>query len=112
MPDCLFCSIVEGEIPADIVYENEHVLAFKDINPQAPYHALVIPRQHVATVADLETDGMMDELTRAANILARQEGIVEDGYRLVVNCNENGGQAVYHLHMHILGGRAMKWPPG
>jgi histidine triad (HIT) family protein len=103
---------VEGEIPADIVYENEHVLAFKDINPQAPYHALVIPRQHVATVADLETDGMMDELTRAANILARQEGIVEDGYRLVVNCNENGGQAVYHLHMHILGGRAMKWPPG
>ena len=112
MPDCLFCSIVEGEIPADIVYENEHVLAFKDINPQAPYHALVIPRQHVATVADLETDGMMDELTRAANILARQEGIVEDGYRLVVNCNDNGGQAVYHLHMHILGGRAMKWPPG
>ena len=112
MNDCLFCKIIEKIIPADIVAENENVLAFKDINPQAPYHALVIPRQHVATVADLETDGMMDELTRAANILARQEGIVEDGYRLVVNCNENGGQAVYHLHMHILGGRAMKWPPG
>lgn len=112
MPDCLFCSIVEGEVPADVVFENDHVIAFKDINPQAPYHALVIPRQHVATVAELETDGMMDELTRAANFLARQEGIVEDGYRLVVNCNENGGQAVYHLHMHILGGRAMRWPPG
>jgi len=112
MSDCLFCKIIEGEIPAEIVYSDEFVLAFKDVNPQAPYHALVIPRQHVSTVAELDSNGTMDRLTAAANKLARDEDMVEDGFRLVVNCNEFGGQAVYHLHMHLLGGRRLTWPPG
>ena len=114
MSDCLFCRIVDGEISTDIIYSDDHVMAFKDINPQAPIHALVIPRRHISTVAELDQDtaGIMDHLTRAANQIAQDEGILGNGYRLVINCNDDGGQAVYHIHMHVMGGRAMKWPPG
>ena len=114
MSDCLFCKIREGEIPADIVYEDEHVLAFNDVSPQAPVHILIIPRQHISTVNDM-TDGdvsIMGQLFSAARIIAAQQGVSEDGYRMVVNCNEGAGQSVFHIHMHLLAGRGMRWPPG
>jgi len=114
MSDCIFCKIVAGEIKADVVYENEHVLAFRDINPVMPQHLLIIPKQHIATVNDLtpqhsETVGQM-YLASAA--LAKELGFAEKGYRTVINCNRDGGQLVFHLHLHLLGGRAMGWPPG
>jgi len=112
--DCPFCAIVAGDIPADIVYDNEHVLAFRDLHPQAPTHVLIIPRKHIATINDAAEDDLeaMGRLSLAAAHVAREAGIAEDGYRTVVNCNANGGQSVYHLHMHLLGGRPMQWPPG
>ena len=114
-PDCLFCKIVDGEIPADIVYETDQLLAFRDINPRAPTHILIIPRRHVATINDIEAESAQDEVgslfTAAANI-ARVEGIADDGYRVVMNCNEAAGQTVFHLHLHLLGGRTLAWPPG
>lgn len=114
MSDCLFCKIAGGEIPASFVYEDEQVVAFEDIDPKAPVHVLIIPRQHVTTVADLgaDPDGVMSSLTKAANQVAADRGILTDGYRLTVNCGVDGGQSVYHLHMHLLGGRGMSWPPG
>ncbi|HEB81400.1 MAG TPA: histidine triad nucleotide-binding protein [Gammaproteobacteria bacterium] len=114
MSDCLFCKIRDGEIPAEIVYENDTVLAFRDVNPHAPTHILIIPRKHIATVNDIDVeDGpVMGELFIAAKAIAAQEGLSEDGYRMVVNCNEGAGQTVFHIHMHLLGGRAMRWPPG
>jgi histidine triad (HIT) family protein len=112
MTDCLFCNIVAGAIKPDIVFDNEHILAFRDINPQAPVHILVIPKRHVATLNDLDDDQLGGRLLRVAIELAKQEGLAEDGYRTVFNCNNNGGQAVYHLHLHLLGGRQMTWPPG
>ena len=112
--DCLFCKIASGEISADIIYTNDDVLAFRDINPQAPTHALIIPRKHIATInaltdSDQETGGAM---LLAARDIAMQEGIADDGYRLALNCNSAGGQTVYHIHMHLLGGRQLDWPPG
>ncbi|GAA3894641.1 histidine triad nucleotide-binding protein [Halomonas cibimaris] len=112
--ECLFCKMIEREVPADIVYEDEHVLAFNDINPQAPTHVLIIPKKHIATLndineSDLETVG---RLQYAAAKLARQNDFAEDGYRVVMNCNEMGGQTVYHIHMHLLGGREFTWPAG
>ncbi|ROR32012.1 histidine triad nucleotide-binding protein [Inmirania thermothiophila] len=112
--ECLFCKMVAGEIRPDVVYDDEHVLAFRDINPQAPVHVLVVPRRHVATLNDLEEAdaALAGRLFLAARRVAEQEGVAEDGYRTVVNCNKAGGQLVFHLHMHVLGGRQMGWPPG
>jgi histidine triad (HIT) family protein len=115
MPDeCLFCRIVRREIPADIVHETDELLAFRDINPQAPVHVLVIPRRHVPTLNDVRTAdaGLVGKLMLAAAELARREGIAEAGYRVVMNCNAGAGQSVFHVHLHLLGGRGMRWPPG
>lgn len=112
MTDCLFCKMVAGDIKPDIVYENDRLLAFRDINPQAPVHVLVIPKVHIATLNDLDNVELAGELLGAVKAIALQEGLAQNGYRTVINCNANGGQDVYHLHMHILGGRQMKWPPG
>jgi histidine triad (HIT) family protein len=111
--DCLFCRIVEGEIPADVVAEDESWLAFRDIQPQAPIHVLVIPKDHLESASDLEHDrAMAGELLRACAVIARAEGLDEDGYRVVTNVGERAGQSVMHLHFHVLGGRHMRWPPG
>ena len=114
MSDDLFLKIIEREIPADIVYETDEVLAFRDINPQAPTHILVIPKEQIRTTNELgaEHSELIGKLVLAATELANREGIAEDGYRLVMNCNRGGGQAVYHIHLHLLGGRQMGWPPG
>ena len=114
MTDCLFCKIRDGEIPADIVFENDDVLAFRDLNAQAPTHVLIIPRVHISTVNDMtENDEMiMGKLFSAVKTIAAQEGVSSDGYRMVVNCNQQAGQTVFHIHMHLLAGRNMKWPPG
>ena len=112
--DCLFCKIVAGEIPAELVYESETAVAFRDINPQAPTHVLVIPRKHISTINDLVPDdeALVGSLYSAAREIASAEGIADDGYRAVMNCNEGAGQSVFHIHLHILGGRSMNWPPG
>jgi histidine triad (HIT) family protein len=114
MTDCLFCKFVNGEIEPDKVYEDEHVFAFRDINPQAPTHILVIPKKHIATLNDLQADdeALVGKLYLAAQKIAQDEGIAEDGYRTVMNCNEMAGQTVFHIHLHLLGGRRMAWPPG
>jgi histidine triad (HIT) family protein len=114
MTDCLFCKMVNGEIPPDIVYEDDEVLAFNDINPQAPTHVLIIPKKHIATLneASDEDTQVLGRLNIVAAQLAKKLGFAEDGYRVVMNCNADGGQAVYHIHLHLLGGRSMAWPPG
>ena len=114
MADCLFCRIVAGEIPAALVHQDDHLVAFKDINPQAPLHVLIIPRRHVASLNDLgqEDDGLVGEMVRRAAAIAREHGHAERGYRTVFNCNADAGQSVFHIHLHVLGGRAMRWPPG
>ncbi len=114
MTDCLFCKMVAGEIRPDVVYEDDAVLAFRDINPQAPTHVLVVPRTHIATINDLEPSHaeLVGRLYLAAREVARREGLAERGYRTVMNCNAEAGQTVFHLHLHVLGGRPMKWPPG
>lgn len=112
--DCLFCKIARHEIPASIVYEDDRVLAFNDINPQAPTHVLVIPKRHVGTLNDLEAgdDQMVGELIRRAKAIATERGIADDGYRVVFNTNRAAGQTVFHIHLHLLGGRSLSWPPG
>lgn len=108
--NCLFCKLVNGEIPSDVIYEDDTVLAFRDISPQAPVHALIIPKRHIETVNDL-TDadaGLIGELVLRARALAAEQGIAEPGYRLILNCNPDGGQTVYHLHLHLLGGRPLR----
>lgn len=112
--DCLFCKIAKGEIPAEVVYEDDEALAFEDINPQAPSHLLIIPRRHIATLNDLEEDDrvLVGHLSLVAARLARERGFAEDGYRVVMNCNDQGGQTVYHIHMHLMGGRRFTWPAG
>ncbi|MCX7099493.1 MAG: histidine triad nucleotide-binding protein [Methylococcales bacterium] len=112
MTPCLFCKMVAGEIKPDVVYEDDDVLAFRDIHPQAPVHILIIPKAHIATLNDLDDTTLAGKLLQTAAKLAAQEGLSEDGYRTVVNCNKKGGQEVYHLHLHLLGGRQMVWPPG
>ena len=114
MPDCLFCRVAAGEIPASIVYEDARLIAFKDINPQAPTHILVIPRQHIASLNDLgpEDDALVGEMTRRAAAIAKEEGLAERGYRLLLNCNADAGQTVFHIHLHLVGGRRLGWPPG
>lgn len=114
MPDDLFLKIINREIPADIVYETEDILAFRDINPQAPIHFLIIPKEHIRTINDVQESHaeLIGKLFLAAAELAMREGVADDGYRVVMNCNRAGGQAVYHIHLHLLGGRQMGWPPG
>lgn len=110
----IFGKILRGEIPAEIVWEDEHCIAFRDINAAAPTHVLVIPRRYVATLNDFASADkeLMGHLMWVATQVAESEGVAEDGYRLVVNCNASGGQSVYHVHMHVLGGRPLSWPPG
>jgi histidine triad (HIT) family protein len=112
--DCLFCRIVAGEIPSDKVYDDAQVYAFRDINPGAPTHVLIVPKRHMRDVAAPEAaDGaLLLALLRAANAIAQQEGVAESGYRLVWNVGPDAGQSVWHLHLHLLGGRPMAWPPG
>jgi len=112
--DCLFCKFVSGELDADVVFETDKVLAFRDINPQAPTHILIIPRKHIATINDLtESDAEeIGNLYLVAKELSIEEGFSEEGYRAVMNCNAAAGQTVFHLHLHLLGGRIFNWPPG
>lgn len=111
---CLFCRILKGEIPAAPVYEDEEVFAFRDVNPQAPTHILIIPRRHIATVNDLAADdaALIGRLFLAAKQIAAQLGFAETGYRLVMNTNREAGQSVFHIHLHLLAGRTLHWPPG
>ena len=113
-PQCLFCRIVAGEIPADIVRSDEDLVAFRDLHPQAPTHLLLIPRKHIASVSDLSPEDAetMGKLFLAAKDLAQEEGIEDGGYRMVVNAGPDAGQTVFHIHLHLLGGRGMGWPPG
>ncbi len=114
MADCLFCKIISKEIKSDILFEDDDVLAFKDINPQAPTHILIVPQKHISTINDLqqEDEALTGKIILTAQSLVKQENIDEKGYRLVLNCNSDGGQEVYHIHLHLLGGRQMQWPPG
>ncbi len=114
MTDCLFCKMAKGEIKPDLVMETDELLAFRDINPRAPTHILVVPRKHISTLNDLTPAdaGIIDKMVLAAGEIAKLEGIAASGYRLVMNCNQGGGQTVFHIHLHLLGGRAMTWPPG
>ena len=115
MSETIFSKIIRKEIPADIVYESDSVLAFRDINPQAPVHVLIIPKIEIPSAREIigsEHGALLGEMIDAANKIAKDEGISEDGFRLVFNAGDNGGQDVYHLHLHLLGGRKMKWPPG
>ena len=111
---CLFCKLAKGEINSDIVYEDDEVIAFRDIHPQAPHHILVIPRRHIATVNDTDPEDttLIGKLILTAQRVAKDLGVAEDGYRLVMNCNGHGGQTVFHIHLHLLAGRSLHWPPG
>jgi histidine triad (HIT) family protein len=114
MPDCLFCRIVNRDVPASIVYEDDHIVAIEDINPQAPTHVLILPKRHIASLEELKAgdDQLVGELVRRAAAIARDRGVAAGGYRTVFNTNRDGGQTIFHVHLHLLGGRAMKWPPG
>lgn len=112
--ECLFCKIINRETPAEIVFEDDQVVAFEDINPQAPTHLLIIPRKHIATLNDIEEGdlALVGRLQFTAARLAQARGFAEEGYRVVMNCNDQGGQTVYHIHMHLMGGRRFTWPAG
>ena len=114
MQDCLFCKIIAGQIPGKIVYQDDKVGAFRDINPQAPMHVLVVPRRHIDSLNELsaEDDGLVGELVRRGAAIAAEHGHAERGYRTVFNCNAEAGQTVFHIHLHVLGGRRLGWPPG
>ena len=114
MDNCLFCNIVAGEIPADIIYEDDSIIAYPDINPQAPVHILIIPKLHISTLNDLKPEHaeLIGELILSAKDIAKKEGISDAGYRTGFNCNKAAGQTVYHIHLHLLGGRNFSWPPG
>lgn len=114
MEDCLFCKIERGEIPSEKVYDGEGVFAIKDVNPQAPVHILILPKKHFSTILDIETGDqeLVGSIFTVANQLARENGLAEPGFRIVLNCGSGAGQSVFHIHYHLLGGRAMRWPPG
>ncbi|MCE0722307.1 MULTISPECIES: histidine triad nucleotide-binding protein [Legionella] len=112
--NCLFCKIAQGAIPASVVFEDDEIMAFRDLNPQAPKHLLIIPKQHIATLNDAsdENQALLGKMILGAKKIAQTEGISDTGYRLVFNINPDGGQTVFHIHLHLLGGRHMTWPPG
>jgi histidine triad (HIT) family protein len=114
MPDCLFCKIINREIPGSIVYEDDRIVAFNDLNPQAPTHILVVPKRHIASLNDISTedDRLLGELVRRAALIANERGLSAGGFRTVFNTNRDAGQTVFHIHLHLLGGRPMRWPPG
>jgi histidine triad (HIT) family protein len=114
MSDCLFCKIIEGQIPATMVYQDERLVAIRDINPQAPLHALIIPRKHIPTLNDLspDDDALVGSMFRRAAALAKENGYHDRGYRTVFNTNREAGQSVFHIHLHLLAGRPLTWPPG
>ena len=114
MSDCLFCRVVAGEIPATLVFEDETLVAFRDINPQAPFHVLIVPRRHIASINDLtaDDDQLVGSMFRRAAALAREHGYDARGYRTVFNTNREAGQTVFHIHLHLLAGRGLAWPPG
>lgn len=112
--DCLFCGIIQGEIKGNVIYQDNSVVAFKDINPKAPVHILIVPRKHIPTLLDLQPEdkALVGDIYAAANKLAKDQGISKDGFRVIVNCGPGAGQTVFHLHFHLMGGRPMTWPPG
>ncbi len=110
--DCIFCKIARGEIPASVLKRTDRVVAFRDLSPQAPVHVLVIPTEHLASLEEVTDGKVIGEMLIVAREIARDEGIADDGYRVVLNTNRNGGQTVFHLHLHLLGGRRLTWPPG
>lgn len=114
MNDCLFCKIIDGQIPATLVHQDDRLVVFKDINPQAALHVLVVPRRHIATLNDLQPgdDGLVGEMVRRAGAIAAEHGYDARGYRTVFNCNADAGQTVWHIHLHLLAGRRLTWPPG
>lgn len=112
MSECLFCKMIVGDIAVDKLYEDEEVLAFRDINAQAPQHFLVIPKQHIATLNEADDAALIGRLSLIASQISKQLGVADSGYRVVMNCNLEGGQTVYHVHLHCLGGRTLSWPPG
>jgi len=114
MDNCLFCRIIAGEIPGSLIHDGEHVMAFNDTNPQAPLHALIVPRRHIRTLNDLQPsdDQLIGSMFRVAAELAKAQGYAERGYRTVFNCNAEAGQSVFHIHLHLLAGRSLHWPPG
>lgn len=114
MSDCLFCKIIAGDIPSEKIYEDENVFAFRDISPVAPLHALIIPKKHIAMINELESEDseVVGQLFLAAKIIAKQEGYAEAGFRTIMNCGEAAGQTVFHIHLHLLAGRDLSWPPG
>ena len=114
MNDCIFCNIVNNDIPCEILIENDSIIAFRDINPQAPTHILIIPKKHITTINDLKPDDstLIGEMFLIAKQLAKIENINNSGFRMVFNCNKDGGQTVFHIHLHLLGGRKLSWPPG
>ncbi len=114
MADCLFCKIVVGEIPGKIVHQDDDLVAFEDIDPQAPLHVLIVPRRHIATLNDLgsDDDGVVGSMVRLAAAIAADRGYAKRGYRTVLNCEQDGGQSVFHIHLHLLAGRGLAWPPG
>ncbi|MDP9202115.1 MAG: histidine triad nucleotide-binding protein [Gemmatimonadota bacterium] len=109
---CIFCRIAHGEIPAQMVADNKEIVAFRDLNPQAPVHILIVPKKHIGSLDDANDAGLLGQMMSLAAAIAKQEGIAKSGYRTVINTGKNGGQSVDHLHIHLLGGRAMTWPPG
>ena len=114
MPDCLFCKFIARQIPTSIVYEDDRVFAFNDINPQGPTHVLLVPKRHIASLNDLaeDDDAIVGELVRRAAAIANERGIAAGGYRTVFNTNRDAGQSVFHIHLHLIGGRSLDWPPG
>jgi histidine triad (HIT) family protein len=112
--NCLFCQIIKGDVPAKIIYQDDSVVAFNDIKPHAPQHILIIPKKHIPTLNDLQAEDtqLIGHLIQTAKHLAKENDIAEEGYRLVINCNAGAGQTVFHLHLHLLGGRQLTWPPG
>ena len=114
MDSCLFCRIIKKEIPSRVVYEDTQMVAFEDVHPQAPVHILVVPRKHLSSLSEIKTadTGLMDRLFQVADQIAKDRQIASRGYRTVINCGPEGGQTIYHLHLHLLGGRQMTWPPG
>jgi histidine triad (HIT) family protein len=112
--DCIFCKIIKKQVPSEIIYEDDLVVAFDDLHPKAPYHKLIIPKQHIATLNDFKEQDkqLAGHMLLTAQKIATQLDIAEEGYRVLLNCNHGGGQVVFHVHLHLLGGRVMQWPPG